>query len=145
MDENSIKEVWLLTCDYNCTRCEERIFADMGDDEIAKVSEEIASTVDAFGYVVSNYVANVIREELAKGDTEIHIDAEDISGSEYILFKIGIDSGYNCVGDKKHRVNKKKVKPVHKGDTIYATSGYYGEVDCLFSYEINDCREMVVE
>lgn len=145
MAEDSLKEVWLLTCNPNGTTCTERVFAEMGEVEITKVSREIADTVYSFRHVIAQYVAATIREELAKGETEIHISADDDDASEYILVKMGIDSGCDWFGEEVCDVDPDDCEPVRKVDTVYASLGYYDQVECLFSYELEKCRKLTVE
>lgn len=134
MNQTPLEEVWLLTCSPHGKRTEERVFANMGEEEINSIAEQIAGEYNGFRTAITNHIKAYIKEELAKGETEIHIDDEVEEFTEFIIIKTTFDTGSDWSGTSEvDELPEEERQEVFRGSTIYATQAYYGGVDALYS------------
>lgn len=135
--EEPLKEVWLFLVlerqSYGSVECL-RVFADLGEEEIALIAEEIADRYDCFRKAIQCYADEFIKKELAEGETEIHIDEneEEFGGEEYIIVKYEIDTGFDWQGYDCNDGGIEKTNDVYVGSTVYFSTGYG-----LYSAEIH--------
>lgn len=132
--EASHKEVWLMTSNPNGDIVlGERLFANMEKKEIAEISNYIARQCGIFEDAISKYVSRIITTELANGETEIRISPNDGESSEFIIVKLGIDSGEDWSGNPIDMPEDVETIDVGRGSKVYALCGYYGDVEGIFS------------
>ena len=137
-EKRPLKEVWLFlvlerATSYGSVDCL-RVFAELGEHEIALIAEEIAERYDCFRKAIQSYVNEFIKKELAKGETEIDIDEneDEFGGERYIVVKYEIDSGFDWQGYDCNDGGIEETNDVFVGSTVYFSTGYG-----LYSSEIH--------
>ena len=135
-ERKPLREVWLLTdSPHGYHHVEDRVFAELGEKEISEIASEIGS---AYGFkkAIRPYVEDFIRKELANGETQIYLNPEDEDMTEFFIYKVKLDSGTDWSGaNESPEPDEEDKVDVFKGDEIYASHGYYGDIDTLYSSE----------
>lgn len=133
-----VKEVWLfLVLNSYGPSCDcRRVFAEMGEREINIIAKEVSGEYDHFREAIEQYFAKQLRDELAKGETEVRISPNDSEETEYVITKYEIDSGtdWGNAGDCKKPDEEDRID-VYVGDNIFATEDYFGNVEAFYSAE----------
>lgn len=130
--DKTLTEVWLLTSNPEGMRVKERVFAELGKREIGLIADAICEVVSDAD--IRHRIANQIETELEEGNSLISINlSSDYEPTEFILTLTDIDTGIDWNGDECVIPENIEHRNVTRGSTIYATTGWYGDVELLFS------------
>lgn len=144
-----LKEVWLLhdSSSHGGVAIRNRVFADLGKQEVIEIATEIADAYDGFRKIIREFVENFISEELKKGETQILIEPDDGDSTEFFIYKIGIDNGRDWADTcNTYLPEEEDTTVVFKGSTIYASKDYYGDIEAVYSTEcLDDMIPLTIE
>lgn len=130
--DKTLTEVWLLTSSPEGTRVKERVFAELGKREIGLIADAIREVVSDAD--IRHRITNQIEAELEEGNFLISINlGSDYAPTEFILALTDIDTGIDWNGDECVIPENIEHRNVTRGSTIYASTGWYGDVELLFS------------